>query len=222
MTFRTPLSGFLSFARLLERFREFEPEEAGALVRQFRESAEHVFTLLENLLTWSRMQRGTVDWDPQTIDFGSIARRNVELLQQSASLKQIDVRMHVNEPCMIDADVNMLDTAVRNLLSNAIKFTPPGGTVELTSTEDDAHLVVTIADNGIGVPAEYVESVFQVGSRTQRKGTSGEQGSGLGLVLCREFITKHHGRIWLESNEGEGTRVSFTIPKIHHGEDGKA
>ena len=214
---RTPLNGFLSFAKLLERFRELEPEQAEAFTKQFRESVESVFSLLENLLTWSRVQRGSIEWDPQPIEFGIIAQRNITLLKQNAVSKQIALLVTPLEACEVQADVAMLDTVVRNLLSNAIKFTNPGGVVELIWVANEAQITVTVSDSGIGMPEGYPEEIFEIGTKTQRKGTAGEQGSGLGLILCREFIKKHGGRIWLESAEGEGTRVSFTLPKTRRG-----
>jgi PAS domain S-box-containing protein len=209
---RNPLVGFLSFADLLENnFDCMDAEERRTLIQHFRTSSETLFALLENLLTWARLQQGQVDYVPMPFSFDHLAARAVILLTPNAEQKQITL-MNMTPPIEITASVAMTDTVVRNLIGNALKFTPPGGTVTITATQEGHEIRVSVTDTGIGIPPDKLTQLFRIDGKTQRDGTNGERGTGLGLVLCKEFVEKQGGKIWAESEEGHGTRIMFTLP----------
>ena len=211
---KNPLIGFLSFAKFMEEgFAEWGKEQIQELAQQFREAAENLFALLENLLTWSRIQQGGIEYIPQDFPLGIVVVRNIDLLMPNARQKQLTLTNRVPELMPVDADLNMLDTIVRNLLSNAIKFTASGGTVEIAATHDEQTVTVTVRDTGIGIPAEKLPNLFRIDAKCQRAGTAGEKGTGLGLILCKEFVEKNGGRIWVASEVDQGTTFAFTLPK---------
>ena len=209
---KNPLVSFLCFAKLLEEdFEGMAPAERAHLIQLFRESAEALFALLENLLTWSQLQRGMMAYFPQALILDWMAARDVALFAPQAAQKQITLTQAV--PAIgIQGDYNMVDAVIRNLISNAIKFTPPGGAVQMTATLAAQEVRIAVADTGIGISPEKVAQLFQIDAKTQRPGTAGEKGTGLGLILCKEFVEKHGGRLWVESVVGQGTTVTFTLP----------
>ena len=213
---KNSLIGFLSFAKLLEQFETLEKAEFKDLTSQFRTSAENLFTLLENLLLWSQIQRGMLEPFLQEIPIGAFAVQNIKLLTPNAAHKQIRLTNLVQEEIPVVVDVNMIDTVIRNLLSNAIKFTHAGGAVEISATYDQDVVTVAVSDTGIGIPAEKLPNLFRIDAKCQQAGTAGEKGTGLGLILCKEFVEKHGGKIWVESEVGKGTTVWFTLPKEPH------
>ena len=129
---------------------------------------------------------------------------------------QIMLTNLIQEEIPVAVDVMMIDTVVRNLLSNAIKFTEAGGTVAISATHDEQTVTVRVADTGIGISAETLPNLFRIDAKYQRSGTAGEKGTGLGLILCKEFMEKHGGKIWAESEVGKGTTIWFTLPTKPH------
>jgi len=212
---RNPLIGFLSFVKLMEQDLEnWDKTQIQKLLEQLRDSAENLSDLIENLLTWSRIQRNIVDYLPQPIDIGLIVARNIEILMPNAQQKKITLTNSIQEEISVSVDIHMLDTVVRNLLSNAIKFTEAGGTIEISATHAEDTFKVAVSDTGIGIPEEKLPGLFRIDAKTQREGTAGEKGTGLGLILCKEFVEKHGGRIWAESEVGKGTIFTFTLSKM--------
>ncbi|GAK55345.1 PAS fold family [Candidatus Vecturithrix granuli] len=209
---KNPIVGFISFANLLEdNFTSMDSEERQLLIQYFRMSAKTLFTLLENLLTWARLQQGEVECHFDQFPIDQLVARAVALLTPNAMYKHITL---TNTTPLINvyASIEMVDAVVRNLLANAIKFTPSGGAVTITATETATDVCVTVADTGIGIPPDKLAQLFRIDGKTQRDGTSGEKGTGLGLILCKEFVEKQGGQIWAESEPGNGTRVMFTLP----------
>jgi two-component system sensor histidine kinase/response regulator len=210
---KNPLVGFLSLAKLLEQGTDHrEQDEFKGLVGQFRESAQNLLALLENLLLWSRLQRRSIEPFLQEIPIGAFAVQNMKLLAPNAAQKQIRLTNLVQEEIPVAVDVMMIDTVVRNLLSNAIKFTEAGGAVTISATQAEDTVTVSVSDTGIGIPAEKVPNLFRIDARCQRAGTADEKGTGLGLILCKEFVEKNRGQIWVASEVGKGTTVRFTLP----------
>ncbi|GAK55026.1 response regulator receiver sensor signal transduction histidine kinase [Candidatus Vecturithrix granuli] len=210
---RNALIGFLSFTEILENIELLGKDEFRTYSKLFRNSAETLFALLENLLTWSRLNRNMIEYCPQPLDVRMIFMRTLELFHSQADTKQIVLKHSTQEDIEVCADYNMLHTVMRNLVSNAIKFTEPQGVIEMSAISDEHEATISIADTGIGIPSEKIEKLFQIDEKFQRDGTAGEKGTGLGLILCKEFIEKHNGRIWVESKEGKGTTFRFTLPK---------
>lgn len=219
---KDPLQHFLSFGKLLEQMLETgEIAKLQTLAGHFRKGAKNLLTLVENLLTWAQLQQGALQPWPQAIALRSFADRNVKLLQSQADQKQITLTNGIPEDWLVTVDVTMIDAVVRNVLANAIKFTNAGGTVMLSATQDAQVVTVTVADTGIGMTPDYLAQLFRIDAKNQRDGTAGEKGTGLGLILCQEFVRKNGGNIWVESAVGAGTTVRFTLPR-HSDRPGEA
>jgi len=212
---RGPFMPLLGNAELLAEMAETSPPN---VVREISwniyNSGKRVLDLLENLLQWSRMQMGHLEHDPTLFDFQGIAKENAELLSSAAEAKNITLSSQVDDNLMIYADGNMINTVVRNLTSNAIKFTSQNGTVTIMAESMGDIVEVSIRDSGVGISPEDINKLFQIDVQHSTIGTNKEQGTGLGLIMCKEMIVKNGGRIWIESALGKGTTVKFTIP-IH-------
>lgn len=209
---KNPLIGFVSFANLLEHdFDRMDSEERQMLIQNFHTSTEMLSALLDNLLTWARMQQGQVECSFDQFSLDQLTARAVALLTPIAMHKQITL-INATPPVDVYADIEMVDTVVRNLLINAIKFTPADGEVTITAAQTAHDVCVTVADTGIGISPNKIAQLFRIDERIQRDGTNGEKGTGLGLILCKEFVEKQGGVIWAESEPGKGTRVMFTLP----------
>ncbi len=211
---KNPLMSFLAFADLLKDFNNWEEEQIEKYTRQFRDSAENLAALLENLLTWSKIQRGLAEYQPQQIAINHIVAWSIQLLKPHAEQKQITLRNSIQEEIPVSADVNMVDTVIRNLISNALKFTNSGDTVDVSARQAAHNIEVSVSDTGIGIPEKKLPQLFRIEAKTQRTGTAGEKGTGLGLILCKEFVEQHGGGIWVASEVGKGTTFTFSLPKI--------
>ena len=210
---KNPLIAFLSFGKFLDQMlAEGEIEELTTMTGHFREEAQNLYALLDNLLTWAQLQQGRSTPLPQEIPLGTIVSQNLELAQLQALQKQITLTNLIQDKMVVFGDIHMIDTIVRNLLSNALKFTRAGGGVELSATQDAQTVTVMVTDAGIGIPPEKLANLFRIDVKCQRPGTAGEKGTGLGLILCKEFVERNGGRIWVESAVGKGTTVYFTLP----------
>ncbi len=216
---KNPLSGFRDIASMLyDNYDSFEEDKRKECILMIKNSSTSLFALLENLLEWSRSQRGLIQFSPEETNLFFIAHNCVELLGLSADKKGIMLQNNVPIFANIVADTNLLTTVIRNLMSNSIKFTPQGGIIEIgvaDSDEVDAenYTTVFIRDNGVGMTNDMMDKIFRIDKNTTSKGTAGEPGSGLGLILCKEFVEKHNGKIWAESEVGKGTTFYFKLPK---------
>jgi CheY-like chemotaxis protein len=211
---RGPLGGFMSLTELLadESF-EFTPAEQKEMNLDLYKSSRNLFNLLENLLVWARMQQGQIVFNPVQINLKELVSESITALEDAIRKKEIRFTEQVPEHQNVYADSNMLQSIVRNLISNAIKFTPKGGSVTVSSyfTENNTSVVV-VKDTGIGMNSTMTANLFHLNVNNSRPGTEGEQSTGLGLLLCKEFVEKHGGEIWVESVEDAGTSFYFTIP----------
>ncbi|WKZ70821.1 MAG: PAS domain S-box protein [Melioribacteraceae bacterium] len=211
---RNPFITLLGFSEMLiEDYNEFTDEEKINYLKEMEKTAKSSYQLLENLLQWSRSQTGTIKFTPQELNFVDILKENFSLLEKSAEMKNIKLESKLSTAEFIMADYDMVTTVSRNLLTNAIKFTPSGGSIIVGSTNRDGMIEFYIKDTGVGISPERVESIFRIDQTSSTVGTDGEKGSGLGLVLSNEFILKHGGEIWVESEIGKGTTFFFTLPK---------
>ena len=197
---------------VIENIEHYCKEHLIKIMSTQRETAKNLFALLENLLTWSRIQREMIEYRPQHMNIEKVIVRNMALLMPSAQQKQITFKNLIQEEISLYADVNMVDTVIRNLISNALKFTHSGGTVEILAQQDDHKIEVSVSDTGIGIEEEHLPKLFRIDARYKRAGTDQEEGTGLGLILCKEFIERHRGKIWVESQVGKGTAFTFTLP----------
>ena len=174
----------------------------------------NLYELLDNLLTWTRMQRGKFEFQPEDVDLPSVAEKVIDLLKANASKKRIKLESLIiqNSPMMTDR--TMITSILQNLLSNAIKFTNQGGLVRVAGEQFADHMLMSVTDNGIGMDAETIADLFKIENESSTLGTEGERGTGLGLLLCKEMIEKHGGKIWVESELGKGTTFYFTLPIV--------
>ncbi|NCC72362.1 MAG: HAMP domain-containing histidine kinase [Sphingobacteriia bacterium] len=178
-----------------------------------RNSASSLYRLLENLLEWSRFQRGTIEFNPQFLSLTRIVNDSFELIQNAAIKKDIEINHQIPEDFEIYGDLHMLDTILRNLTSNAVKFTPKGGTITISAHKDENdNTIITVSDTGIGMSEETIGNLFKVDVNISRTGTEGEPSTGLGLILCKEFTEKHGGKIWVESELGIGSSFNLYLP----------
>jgi PAS domain S-box-containing protein len=213
---RGPLSAFVSATQIIaEEIQTMGIEEIKEITLSMKTSATNIYSLLENLLEWSRLRRGVMDFIPEKINLKKKIEECVAVLSESARKKGIEILISIPEIIDVLADSLMFDTVIRNLISNAIKFTPVGGKVTLTAGYIEDHTVeIKISDSGIGMTPELKDKLFLLNEKTSRKGTEGEPSTGLGLLLCKEFIEKHNGRIRVESEVGKGSTFSFTISNL--------
>jgi len=210
---RSPFQPLLGFTRMLvEDLSTMSLDEIQKIAGTIRKSATNLFRLLENLLEWSRMQQGLVPFTPETIQLHELVEAVIPVTFEPAKIKKIELTFEIPGNISVFADGNMLQSVMRNLISNAIKFTPKGGRVNVSAkTTGDNSVEISVRDNGIGISPEMVDNLFRLDLQTYRKGTEGEPSSGLGLIICKDFIEKHSGKLWLESEEGNGSTFFFTL-----------
>ena len=216
---KSPFNSMLGFARILENdLDKYDTEQRKQFISIIHKGLKDTFNLLENLLYWSRSQRGVITFNPETINLYILLQNTSELLMLSAKNKSIKIKNKIPEHISVEADQAMLSIIIRNLISNAIKFTPDGGEIIITAQQTKANskfVEISVKDTGVGISNEIQPMLFDIGENTSTKGTKDETGTGLGLILCKEFIEKHSGEIWVESEIGKGSSFSFTIPIVN-------
>jgi len=212
---KNPFSTVLGLSELLTKdFESFAPEKQKIFISQIHKYSKNTFNLLENLLQWSMLQTGRMSLHPKLISLSEIISSNVELLKGNALQKEISIESKITSDGFVYVDVGMITTVVRNLLSNAIKFTSQKGKIQIDTFKEKNFVRVSIKDNGIGISMEDQLRLFKIDSNPITIGTSMEKGTGLGLILCKEFIERHGGTIEVESTIGKGSTFSFTIPIV--------
>ncbi len=218
---RSPLSGFLVLTKLMsEQLQSFTTEELQENSKLMQESANNLYELLENLLEWSRMKRGLIEFNPDVCILHYIVNVNIDIIRESARQKEIQLITTVQPDIEVNADIPMLNTIFRNLISNAVKFTPRGGKVEIGVVNNKSEgskltggfLEIYIRDNGIGISSDSISKLFKIDQKISQPGTEGEPSTGLGLLLCKDFVEKHGGKIWVESEVGKGSTFYFRLP----------
>ncbi len=209
---RGPLGSLRNITQaVIEHLERYSKDKIIQLLMIQQDAAKNLLTLLENLLTWSRFQRGTIAYSPEHVNVERIVARNITLLTPNAEQKQITLKNSIAEDVPVSADLNMIDTVIRNLISNALKFTHAGGMIDVSTRKDEQYVEIAVADTGIGMSAEALLKLFRIDTKYSQTGTAGEKGTGLGLILCKEFIEKHGGRIRIESEVDKGTTFRFTL-----------
>jgi signal transduction histidine kinase len=212
---KSPFNTIIGFGELLKnRVDEFTKEEVSEYSKHIYNAAIHTFKLLENLLEWSRIQQGTIKFQPSCQNLSSICNECLSALQESASIKEIELFHSIPDSVHIFVDKEMVSTIFRNLISNAIKFTPRKGKIELiVHNNSNSTVEVIVSDTGIGMGSDIKQNVFKIDGKVSRPGTEGEPSTGLGLLLCKEFAAKHGSEIVIESAEGVGSKFCFKLPK---------
>lgn len=211
---RNPFSVLITFSKLLlDSIDDFSRDDILNYLKTFYQTSKQGYNLLDNLLKWSKSQTGNMDIEPEIIDFKDIVEENITLLNSQAKSKRIKLINHTPDNLFAFADLNMVLTVIRNLLTNAIKFTNEGGRIEVNGRNFEKFIEISVRDNGIGIIEEDLEKIFRIDIKHSTVGTANERGSGLGLVLCKEFIEKNHGILSANSIPGEGSTFIFTLPK---------
>jgi signal transduction histidine kinase len=176
-------------------------------------SSRQAYELLENLLMWARSQTGTLTFRPENADIKELALESLDLVSAQAARKNITINVDQIREVWLPADVNMIRTVLRNLLTNAIKFTPQNGYVSIGLSENEEFGMVTVQDNGVGMEKDKISTLFNMDTSHKTKGTDKEPGTGLGLILCKEFIERHGGTLEVESEPGKGSEFRVVLPK---------
>jgi two-component system, sensor histidine kinase and response regulator len=210
---RNPFTVLLGLTDVLnEELEHYSQDQLRAAIQRLHRSSKNVYALLTNLLEWSRLERGLLTCEPHAFAVDEAVRRNIQLFSSQAQQKGIHVNCHVPAGTLVHADAKMIETVVRNLLSNALKFTESDGTVEITTQENDHNIELVVSDTGIGMSQDVLDKLFRIDQKTLQPGTAGEEGTGLGLILCNTFVEKNGGNLRIESAVGQGSRVIVSLP----------
>jgi len=197
---------------LANHLREYEIDIIERQITIANNSALSAFYLLEDILMWARSQSGKLSFEPSEFNFKTSCDKVVEIFKPSANNKSITINVIETEKIIVFADINMLNTILRNLISNAIKFTNNNGTIYIYAQQNNSGVTISVSDNGIGIATEILSKLFDISQMYTSIGTANEKGTGLGILLCKEFVEKHGGKIWVESELGKGSEFKFTLP----------
>jgi len=210
---RSPFTGLIGFSEILatesDSLTAAEIKEYSTMIST---TVKSVFNLLENLLHWSRLQRGAIDFKPTCFQIKSLAQQIINLYSNNAKFKNISLVLQIDDSINVFADSQMIDTVIRNLISNALKFTPKGGSITLSAVQINDVVEISVSDTGIGIPESEMHKLFKMGMDIKQSVNSVEKGTGLGLLLCKDFVEKNNGTIRAESKPGEGTSFIFSLP----------
>lgn len=211
---KNPFHLIINFSELLSgKMGDYEDEKRKMFIEHISNTAKYGYELLKNLLSWARSQTNTISFDRTYLHLEKITSETLHLLVASAAEKDILINVNIPNKSIAFADVEMIKTVIRNLLTNAIKFTNKGGVINISTKYHNGFYIYSISDNGVGMTQEQIDGIFKIGrGGRSTNGTMGEDGTGLGLLLCKEFVEKNNGKIWVESIVGNGTTFYFTLP----------
>jgi len=210
---KSPFNSILGFLNLLKNnIHKYDIDKIENQINIINNSAQNTFILLEDILLWARAQSGKLSFKPQKANFIIICTEIINNLINNANEKKITINCFENEKTILSADLDMFKTILRNLLSNAIKFTNEKGKINIYAEKKHTNAIITISDNGVGIDKENQSKLWEISQQYTTTGTAAEKGTGLGLLLCKEFVEKHGGKIWVESELGKGSNFKFTMP----------
>jgi signal transduction histidine kinase len=210
---RSPFNSLLGLLNELHSgYDEFSDEERKQVLSMLAESSQNTYQLLENLLEWARAQQDIITANPELMPVRQHVEKTVGVLANRANQKGIEISIDIAADLMVFADTVLFDNSILNITNNAIKFTPAGGTIFISATVKESMVVICCSDTGIGIPADCLSQLFRLDGNVKRRGTDSEPGTGLGLILCKEFIDLMKGKITVESREHEGTKVCIELP----------
>lgn len=210
---RSPFSSLLGFSEFLQIELQDHPiEKTKQMADTIYHMARKTYELLEDTLLWANFQSKNLTYSPVSLTISEIISEVISILDPIAKVKQITIMQIPGNVFPIYADIYMLKAILRNLVSNAIKFTNKGGKIEISAIHDGSYTTINVTDNGTGIKPEILDKLFNVSTIQSSKGTADETGTGLGLLLCKDFVERHHGKIWIESEVNKGTKISFTLP----------
>jgi len=217
---RNPLNGLMGLSDIISaEFDNYDDTEKKRLLEKMKEAIHSTYKLIENLLEWSRVQTGKISASPVSIDLHSLSKEIVSITQPSADMKSISIENNISDTIKVFADEDQLRFIIRNIITNAIKFTGANGEITLNAEKIESlsgkrnFVNICISDNGVGISQENLEKIFMLDQKFSQKGTNEEQGTGLGLLLCKEFTELNEGTIIIKSDKGEGTEVCFKLPE---------
>ncbi|HAN17552.1 MAG: hypothetical protein A2X13_03050 [Bacteroidetes bacterium GWC2_33_15] len=210
---KSPFNSILGFTDLLiEHIHNRNFKKSESLISFISSSAKNTFNLLNNLLDWAKSQTGQLSFTPRLLLLSEIIHPIIDVQIFAAEIKNISINYFQSEEIYVFADQNILETILRNLVSNAIKYTNTGGRVEIQAIKKETHTELSVSDNGTGMSKDVIDKLFLIGEQESLQGTSGEKGTGLGLILCKDFVEKHGGKIWIHSEPEKGSIFYFSIP----------
>jgi PAS domain S-box-containing protein len=211
---KSPFQGLLGASNFLhENLDELDNKDIKKFMKNISDATKNIYNLIEQLLDWSRLQSGHFDFKPEKLDLLHNLLYVINLVGQTAIAKKIKIKHTIESSIMVFTDERMLNSVLQNLISNAIKFTKPEGSITISTIPDDNFVVVSVKDTGVGIKEDALESIFKIDANRSTRGTQGEEGTGLGLILCKEMIQRWGGNIWVESKINKGSSFYFTMLK---------
>lgn len=211
---RSPFTGLIGLTEVLStNIDNLSQEEVKEITTELHKSAKNIYNLLNSLLEWSRIQRGKIKYQKVEIPFLFLVEKVLDIFTNNIEMKKIKIIKSIDPDLVIFSDSYVIELVLRNLISNAVKFVDLGGIIEISSEVKDSFVYVSVKDNGMGIPDNEIENIFKIDKTFTRKGTSGETGNGLGLLLCKEHLERIGGNIYLKSIENKGTVFTFSVPK---------
>lgn len=210
---KSPFTTIIGLTEILsEDFDYYSEEEKKDYLISIKNAGNNTYKLLENLLEWAQSQTGAIPFNPQKLEIKDVVNEIRDVLKMNAQKKQIELLVNISSDIFVFADKNMLHTILRNLITNAIKFSYSGSSIEINCINTTKDTIISVKDQGVGIKEEDISKMFQIGYKLKNFGTMNEKGTGLGLLLCKEFVEKHGGKIWVESTIGEGSEFSCSFP----------
>lgn len=210
---KNPFFGIIGLSNIfVTEYEDLTPDEIKTYSKEINELAGNTYRILENLLDWSRQQTGQMSFSPLRFNLKEAIDYYREIIEPQAKLKGINISANIEEDVYVFADSYMFNTVIRNLVSNALKFTYPGGKILISTKTEGNSVTVSVKDSGVGMDEKTMSKIFKIDEDIKATGTKGERGTGLGLILCKEFVEKNGGKIFIESKVGEGSIFSFTLP----------
>jgi signal transduction histidine kinase len=210
---RSPFTSIVGFSDVLvDQVTEKDYEGIEEYAKIIQQSSRHALELLMSLMEWAQSQTGKLEFNPERLDIIDLIRNITQVFDAIAGQKSILIQKELPRQVLVSVDKSMISTILRNLISNAIKFTKAEGIIIISAEEKPNQLIISIKDNGVGMSNVVVEKLFQINEFHSTLGTNNEKGTGLGLILCQEFVEKHGGKIWVQSEEGNGSTFYFSLP----------
>lgn len=210
---KTPFNSIIGFSELVvDKVKEKDFDKVAEFAGIILQSSKRAMELLINLMEWSQLQSGRMNFNPELVDVSMLIDEVMLLLKGIADQKSIIINNQLTKAFFVFADKEMISAVMRNLISNALKFTQTGGCISISAFSKENEVIITISDNGVGLPEDRINKLFILSESYSTPGTNNEKGTGLGLILCNEFIKKNNGLIWVESEIGKGSSFSFSLP----------
>lgn len=210
---KNPFNTILGFSELIiDSGKEMNSDIRDEYIKVIAASASQAYNLMENLLLWASAQRGIIEFSPAITNLAECISESVALVESQARAKNISIDSSVNSECLVHCDRNMISTVLRNLITNAVKFTPTDGKISVTLSILAENVEISVSDSGVGISKDESNKLFMIENTVKHEGTEKEKGTGLGLMLCKDFVEKHGGKIRVESEVGKGSKFIFTLP----------